>query len=71
MKKEQGLPILIESGCFIGQHIFIHTGAGYCYTTIDSNELKYSKLFQRCNCGLYTWEEIAKEEENERSSPRP
>ena len=62
MKREQGLPILIESGCFIGRHMFLYTGGGYYYTDVDSKELIHSCAQLRCKCGLYTWEEIAKEE---------
>ena len=60
MKKEQGLPIQVDSGCFIGTHVFPYLGA---YSGSDEIRLLGPEPTQRCKCGLYSWEEIHKEVE--------
>lgn len=51
-RREGGLPILRQTGCRIGQHVFVWTGVTHTTTKLPPDHLP-------CQCGLLTYAEVS------------
>ena len=48
---ETGMPIVKQTNCKVGQHVFIWVSSGL------SRESREPMSWTRCDCGLKTWRE--------------